>query len=396
MSTVLQGGAVACWALVLYSYALYPFVLFAVAAVGQWRTDMQYVLGKRDRRQSGAGEPAWPSVAVIIAAFNEETHLQARIANILALDYPADRLRCYIGSDGSSDGTNDILRQVHDPRIVPMIFEKNRGKASVLNDLTAGAQEQILAFSDANTFYHRDALKCLVRHFANSQVGGVSGELRLIQGAGDNQDSLYWRLEQLLKFFESRIGGLLGANGAIYALRRALWQPMPADTICDDFHAAMQVAAGGHLLVYEPNAWAEEETPADIGEEYGRRVRIGIGNFQQLMRYPQYLTRTSWGTRFAYVSHKVLRWVAPHLLIIAMVLSAVLALTSAVWQGLLAAQVLGLAGSAWLYRRSTSGAKLGGLAKILAFLFALNWAFLVASWRYAKGDYRGSWRRTAR
>ncbi len=396
MSTVLQGGVVACWALVLYSYALYPFLLFAVAAAAQWRADMQYVLRKMDRRQPRASEPVWPSVAVVIAAFNEETHLQARIDNILSLDYPAERLRCYIGSDGSSDRTNEILRQVQDPRIVPLVFEVNRGKASVLNDLTSRAQEEILAFSDANTFYHRDALKCLVRHFTDPRVGGVSGELRLIQGGGDNQDSLYWRLEQLLKFFESRIGGLLGANGAIYALRRQLWQPMPADTICDDFHAAMQVAAGGHRLVYEPNAWAEEETPADIGEEYGRRVRIGIGNFQQLLRYPQYLTRTSWGTRFAYLSHKVLRWVAPHLLILAMALSAVLAASSVIWQGLLVAQVLGLAGSAWLYRRSTQGAALGKLAKILAFLFALNWAFLVASWRYAKGDFRGSWRRTAR
>ena len=136
--------------------------------------------------------------------------------------------------------------------VVARVFAQNRGKASVLNDLVAGAQEDIVVFSDANTFFAPDVLKKLVRHFDNPAVGGVSGELRLRHGGGDNQDSLYWRLEQLLKFFESRIGGLLGANGAIYGIRRALWQPMPADTICDDFHVAMQVAAGGHRLVYEP------------------------------------------------------------------------------------------------------------------------------------------------
>lgn len=393
---LLVGVVVVCWLLVVYSYILYPLVLMGVAAAVQLRTDLKYVLGKIDRRRRDAPVGEWPSVAVVIAAFNEETHLQARIDNLLALDYPADRLRCYIGSDGSSDRTNEILRRVQDPRVCAVVFEQNRGKASVLNDLVTRASEEIVAFSDANTFYHPDALKRLVPHFAESSVGVVSGELRLIQAGGDNQDSLYWRIEQMLKFFESRIGGLLGANGAIYALRRQLWRPMPVDTICDDFHAAMQVSANGHRLVYEPNAWAEEETPADIGDEYGRRVRIGIGNFQQLLRYPQYLSRTSWGTRFAYLSHKVLRWVAPHLLILAMLCSAALAVGSAMWQALLAVQVLGLAGSAWLYQRSTQGAPLGKLAKILAFLFALNWAFLVASWRYAKGDYRGSWRRTAR
>jgi cellulose synthase/poly-beta-1,6-N-acetylglucosamine synthase-like glycosyltransferase len=393
---LLASVVAACWLLVVYSYILYPIALIGVAAVAQARTDLKYVLGKSDRRRRDGPPGDWPSVAVVIAAFNEETHLQARIDNLLALDYPADRLRCYIGSDGSSDRTNAILRQVTDPRVCAVVFEQNRGKASVLNDLVGRAREDIVAFSDANTFYHRDALKRLVPHFDDPSVGGVSGELRLIHAGGDNQDSLYWRIEQMLKFFESRIGGLLGANGAIYALRRQLWRPMPADTICDDFHAAMQVAATGHRLVYEPNAWAEEETPADIGDEYDRRVRIGIGNFQQLLRYPQYLSRTSWGTRFAYLSHKVLRWVAPHLLIVAMLCSAALAVGSTGWLVFLLVQLLGLGGSAWLYQRSTQGASLGKLAKILAFLFALNWAFLVASWRYAKGDYRGSWRRTAR
>jgi cellulose synthase/poly-beta-1,6-N-acetylglucosamine synthase-like glycosyltransferase len=396
MVALLAGVVVVCWLLVVYSYILYPLVLMCVAALVQLRIDLKYVLSKMDRRRRDADVQDWPSVAVVIAAFNEETHLQARIDNLLALDYPSDRLRCYIGSDGSSDRTNAILGQVSDPRVRAVVFEQNRGKASVLNDLVAMASEEIVAFSDANTFYHRDALKRLVPHFVDGNVGGVSGELRLIQAGGDNQDSLYWRIEQMLKFFESRIGGLLGANGAIYALRRRLWRPMPVDTICDDFHAAMQVASGGHRLVYEPNAWAEEETPADIGDEYGRRVRIGIGNFQQLLRYPQYLSRTSWGTRFAYVSHKVLRWVAPHLLILAMLCSAALAVSSTAWLGFLLVQVLGLGGSAWLYQRSSQGAPLGKLSKILAFLFALNWAFLVASWRYAKGDYRGSWRRTAR
>jgi cellulose synthase/poly-beta-1,6-N-acetylglucosamine synthase-like glycosyltransferase len=227
-------------------------------------------------------------------------------------------------------------------------------------------------------------------------VGGVSGELRLLSANGDNQDSLYWRLEQFLKFFEGRIGGLLGANGAIYAIRRSLWKPLRSDTICDDFCVAMNVSAARHRLVYEPAAWAEEDTPEGIGDEYHRRVRIGIGNFQALMRHPEYLLRSSAGTAFAYVSHKILRWVAPHLLILALLASAVLAWNSQGWLIFALAQLGAYLAAALGYRISHGGGKLPSVLRIPVFLFALNWAFLVASKRYATGQYSGSWRRTSR
>jgi cellulose synthase/poly-beta-1,6-N-acetylglucosamine synthase-like glycosyltransferase len=251
-------------------------------------------------------------------------------------------------------------------------------------------------FSDANTFFAPHALKAMVVHFSDPGVGGVSGELRLKGAAGDNQDSLYWRVEQFLKFFEARIGGLLGANGAIYAIRRALWKPLASDTICDDFCVGMNVAAAGHRLVYEPTAWAEEDTPDAIEEEFKRRVRIGIGNFQALMRQPEYFYRTSAGTAFAYLSHKVLRWIAPHLILIGVAVSFVLALDSPVWVCMLLLELAGIAVGAGLYALSGKGRRLPGLLRIVAFLYALNWAFLVASWRYARGNYSGSWRRTAR
>jgi cellulose synthase/poly-beta-1,6-N-acetylglucosamine synthase-like glycosyltransferase len=397
--TVLAWVVAACIGLVVYSYALYPFVLALVAGWVQLLRDARYVLGKQDRRTAAlaAAEPAaLPSVAVIISAYNEQTHLQARIDNLLTLDYPPELLRCYIGSDGSRDGTAAILQACTDARIQACVFEVNRGKASVLNDLVSRAREVVLVFSDANTFFHRDALKRLVRHFEKPGVGCVSGELRLRGSGGDNQDSLYWRVEQFLKFFEGRIGGLLGANGAIYAIRRALWQPLTPDTICDDFCVAMNVSAAGHRLVYEPTAWAEEDTPEAIAEEYNRRVRIGIGNFQALVRHPEYVTRTSGGTAFAYVSHKVLRWVAPHLLLVALVLSFLLGLQSASWLVFALLQLAAYVLAAALYRRAQRGGGMPGLLRIAAFLYALNWAFLVASWRFAKGDFRGSWARTER
>ncbi len=401
LAIVAIGGVVA----VVYSYALYPLALFVVGAISQGLRDVAFVFRKSERRlemqRTAAGtEPDWPPVAVVISAYNEERHIVSRIENLLALDYPADRLRAYIGSDGSRDRTAELMRRFeHEPRLVALPFEQNRGKASVLNDLVSRTTEPIVVFSDANTYFERGALKKLVSRFDDPKVGGVTGELRLLGNAGgDNQDSLYWRIEQFLKFFEARIGALLGANGAIYAIRRTLWQPIRPDTICDDFVIAMNVSAGGHRLVYEPKAWAEEDTPEEIGEEVKRRIRIGIGNFQALVRHPQYLTRTSAATAFAYVSHKVLRWTAPHLLLLALAASVALAAQtgSSGWALYALGQALAYL-AAWAgWQMSSRGVKLPTLVKLAAFLFALNWAFLVASWRYATGRYAGSWGRTSR
>lgn len=392
--TGLQILALGCIGAVIYSYALYPFVLAAVAAVVQTLRDARYVFKKQERRVRTDVE--LPAVAVVISAFNEERHIQQRIDNLLALDYPAHLLRAYIGSDGSQDATGAILTACTDARIAAFVFEQNRGKANVLNDLVSRTTEPVVVFSDANTFFERGALRKLVAHFANARVGGVSGELRLLGASGDNQDSLYWRLEQFLKFFEGRIGGLLGANGAIYAIRRSLWKALDTDTICDDFCVAMNVSAAGYRLVYEPAAWAEEDTPAAIGDEYQRRVRIGIGNFQALMRHPEYLWRSSLATVFAYVSHKILRWTAPHLLIVGLIASLLLALDSPAWLLFSAVQLASYACAAAWYRISRSGRSLPSVLRIPAFLFALNWAFLVASKRYMTGQYSGSWRRTSR
>jgi cellulose synthase/poly-beta-1,6-N-acetylglucosamine synthase-like glycosyltransferase len=396
VDTLLRVVAIGGICLVVYSYALYPVVLLFAAGWNQILRDVAFVFRKVERRQRSS-DIDWPRVAVVISAYNEERHLQRRIENLLALDYPVGRMMAYIGSDGSRDRTGEILEgYAHEPRVRGFVFTQNRGKATVLNDLVARGDEPIVVFSDANTFFRPEALKILVTGFADPQVGGVSGELRLMGTGGDNQDSLYWRVEQFLKFFEARLGALLGANGAIYAIRRSLWKPLRPDTICDDFCVAMNVAATRATLRYEPRAWAEEDTPERIDEEFKRRVRIGIGNFQALMRHPEYLLRTSLATRFAYLSHKVLRWIAPHLLIASLLASCLLARDSAGWGWAAAAQALSYASAAALWRATHRGRKLPRLFTLAAFLFALNWAFLVASWRYLRGSYGGAWQRSSR
>jgi cellulose synthase/poly-beta-1,6-N-acetylglucosamine synthase-like glycosyltransferase len=387
------GGA----GLVVYSYVLYPVVLLLLAAAAQLAEDLRFSLAKSDRRAGRGAMPDLPEVAVLIAAFNEERHVLSRVHNLLALDYPAGRLKVYVGSDGSTDSTPALLRAIQDPRVHALIAPQNRGKASVLNDLVALSHEPILVFSDANTVFRPDALRRLLPHFHDAGVGGVSGELRLKSSRGDNQDSAFWRMEQALKFFESRIGGLLGANGAIYAIRRELWQPLEADTICDDFVVGMRVAVAHKRLVYEPGAIAEEETPDTMGEEVDRRIRIGVGNLQSLLRNRAFLTRTPLAVRFTYVSHKVLRWVAPHLLILSSAALVALAMTNGgAWVRV--AWVVAALGCIPMIAYAVFGRR-GGTPRLLrapTFLFALNWALLVASWRYATGRYQGSWQRSAR
>lgn len=396
MASLLATIALVSVGLAVYSYVVFPLVLMVWAALAQILSDLSHLWHKGERRQDRRDVGDVP-LAVVLSAFDEEAHIEQRLANLLGADYPPQLLTVYVGSDGSTDATAALLRRCTDARVQARIYDVNRGKASVLNDLVALGHEPVIVFSDANAFFEPDALRRLVRHFEDPEVGGVCGELLLRSAdGGDNQDGLYWRYEQVLKSLEARIGGLLGANGAIYAIRRSLWKPLAPDTICDDFCVAMNVAAAGSVMRYEPTAIAHEEAPPALADEFGRRLRIGIGNFQALMRCPEYFTHTSWATRFTYLSHKVLRWVTPHLWIVSM-LACLPLLGVPAFRWLLAAELGLLLTAAACYCATLDGRTLPGPLRILAFLFALNWAFLLASQRYACGRYnRRGWTRTTR
>ncbi len=371
--------------LVAYSYAAYPMLMLWV--------------GRRARRAPSASTAAVPGgqlrVAVVVAAYNEEHHIEARIRNVLALDYPADKLVLYVGSDGSADATPTLAMRHASERVRVFPFAQRRGKASVLNDLLAVVSEDIVVFTDANTEFEPGALNALLGRFADPTVGAVSGELRLHKPtSGDNQDSQYWQVETAIKVGESSVGGLLGANGGIYALRRELYRPLRPDTIVDDFTVVMNVSALGWRAVFEPAALAFEDVPPGIDQEFRRRVRIGIGNYQAFFRHPEYWLRASWTRRFTYFSHKVLRWFTPHLLLVALAASLVLALqTGSVL--LLGVQLAGYAllSVAMVLRKFVLLPK---VVSVPLFVFALNVAFLVAFWRYVTGDFSGTWRRTQR
>ncbi len=370
--------------LLVYAYVVYPVLVIAVARL----------VGRSARRESStAPGHREPTVAVVVAAFNEETGIAARIGNLLQQDYPLDRLQILIGCDGCTDQTVETAMRHAGPHVTVHAFPTNRGKSSVLNDLVAAADASIVVFTDANTVFRPDTIRRLAAAF-DSDTAAVCGELIMQRpSAGTNQDHQYWTVERRLKVAESSIGGLLGANGGVYAIRRECFQPLRPDTICDDFVIAMNIAVGGGGLRYVPAATAYEDVPEDVEAEFHRRTRIGTGNYQALFRNPRYIYGGSVALAFTYVSHKVLRWFTPHL---ALVVLAGSLLSSEpgyrTFAGMLVAG-LTLAGIVHVTRHRVLWPTVFRFASYFA---VLNVAFLVGFSSFVTGSYRGNWRRTAR
>lgn len=280
-------------ALILYSYALYPVILFTLGVF------------RARRHEREVADP--PTIALIISAFNEERIIREKIENSLRLDYPRDRFRIIVASDGSDDGTNEIVRSFDDPRIVLKAFERREGKSATLNRAVLGLDEEVLVFSDANAFYREDALRKLVRNFADDETGCVVGKLVYVDNSSyvGKGESLYWRYESLLNRLESRLDSVLVATGTIFAIRRELFRPVLKD-VANDFQIPADVASQGYGVVYEDEAVAHEHATVLFREEFGRKRRIivrGLTGFHHLRHHFGGTLRV-----FQFVSRKLLRW----------------------------------------------------------------------------------------
>ena len=384
MTTVVEIAFWVCVALIGYAYVGYPIVVWALSHVFgrvpacDWPTDVEL-----------------PQVSVLIAAHNEEKVIAERIVNALALDYPSDRLEIVIASDGSSDQTSRTVRRIADPRVRLLESPLRRGKASVLNAAFRALRGNIVLLSDANTFTDVDALRRMVRWFADPRVGVVCGRLVLTDpSTGQNVDSLYWRYETFLKRCEGRLGALLGANGAIYAVRRSCFTGIRNDTIVDDFVIPLITRLRcGSTIMYDETAVAYEETPADFGSEFRRRSRIGAGGFQSINTLWRLLgPRYGW-LAFSFLSHKVLRWMCPFLMIGALGTNLMLA-RDPLYSWTLTGQLLGYGLSAL---GLATGARAAPRVLRLATMFTtMNAALLVGFWLWASGGQRGVWHRTTR
>lgn len=373
------------WALVAYSYVIFPILLAVFARLFGER--------KRMQREMTADEEL-PQVAMVVAAFNEASVLPAKLANTWAIDYPADRFELFIGSDGSDDGSEAILNGCHDPRLRAFLFQERRGKISVLNDVARQPQAEILVMSDANTMFQPDAIRKLVRHFADSRVGCVSGELGLERDGGVSGEGLYWKYEGWIKRAESRLGFLIGCNGGIFAMRRELFEELPASTVVEDFVLTLRVLERGHRVVFEPDARATEPACDSSRAEMIRKTRIGAGNFQALgltwrLLLPQYGFRA-----FAFWGHKVLRWCVPLFLVVALAANAAL-LSTQLYQVLFVLQLLGALTAAWAYNARPNTAP-PRWTRPISYFYLMNYALFCGFLRFLLRTQRVTWDRATR
>lgn len=290
--------------LVTYVYLGYPLLLGVL-----------HLLGARKQHQT---DEIRPRVTLIIPAYNECKIIREKVENSLKIDYLADRLEIIVASDGSEDGTNDIVRAYESRGVKLLASTPRSGKISVLNRAVPAAAGEIIVLCDANVLFRPDALNRLIRHFADSSVGAVTGDVRIKSedapfGEGEG---LYYKYERFIQLRESELGSTVTVDGGMYALRKELFRTLPSDTILDDFIIGMNVALAGKRVLYDPSAIATENATMDVWQEFRRKVRIVAGAFRELLRgqgvpgpfRPQLL--------WSYLSHKVLRWLVPWCLLV--------------------------------------------------------------------------------
>lgn len=386
MALALFWGAVA---LIVYTYLLFPALVF-----------LRGLLWRRPYKQA----EITPQVSLIIAAYNEANSIEAKLANILSLDYPRDRLEVIVASDGSNDGTEAIVRG-YAGQGIKLLAQPRQGKAPALNAAVAASSGEILVFSDANSMYAPDALRALVRPFADPKVGGVAGNqcyLSKTRGAGrigkEKQSGLtsageqgYWNFDRLLKQFESQAGNTISATGAIYAIRRALFQAVPGG-VTDDFVTSTRVIAQGYRLVFAPEAVAYEPVAASGEVEFGRKVRVISRGLRGVIEMRALLNPFRYGFyAWQLFSHKVLRRLVVFPLLVLFLVSPLLWLKGWFYQAATLAQV-GFYGCALL------GMALGGtrLSRLKLFTFPfffcmVNAASLLATLNILRGQRIERW-----
>ncbi len=300
--------------LLVYVYAGYP-IIAAVRAR----------LSPKPRRR----EPIEPTVSIVVIAHNEAERIGGRIENLLALDYPRHKLEIVIGSDGSTDGTVERARRYERFGVTVRAFQQHRGKPAVVNALVPLVRGEIVVFADARQRFEPQSVRQLVANFADRHVGAASGELIITAGDGTapagHGAALYWRYEKAIRSAEGLVDSTIGATGAIYAIRRALFEPIAEDTLLDDVLIPLRVVRRGYRVVFEPEARAYDGASSTALQEFVRKTRTIAGMFQLMAREGWLLNPLQNRLWFETISHKVLRVALPMLHVSVLTANIVLA-----------------------------------------------------------------------
>ena len=297
-----------------YTYAGYAIVLWLMVKI----------------KETVKGKPVWnavddyPEVTLLIAAHNEKDFVEAKVKNSLEIDYPQDKLKIVWVTDGSDDGTPELLRQY--PDITVHHLPQQGGKIEAMNRGVKMSDSPIIVFSDANAMLSRESVRRIVHLFANPKVGCVAGEKRIFDNEKDMAagagEGFYWKYESFLKRYDARLYSVVGAAGELFAIRRELFTEMEKDTLLDDFMISLRIAMQGYVTQYDPEAYACETSSANVKEELKRKVRIAAGGFQSMARLIPLLNVFRYGIlSFQYISHRVMRWTLAPLCLLLLLIS---------------------------------------------------------------------------
>lgn len=380
---------IAC-AFVVYTYVGYPVLLYFLVKLKRF-------FGKNKMSFSDSYEP---EVTLLVAAYNEEDFIEEKIKNSLQLNYPKEKIRLLFVTDGSDDATPRLISGFQE---VDLMHKPERaGKIAAVQRALPQIDTPVVIFTDANTLLNPHAVRNIVRHFADENVGAVSGEKRIMtdvkaaaNGAGEG---IYWKYESSLKRWDSEFNTVVGAAGELFAVRTDIHPHVPKDTLIEDFYTTMRIAQAGYRVAYEPDAYAMEGPSASVKEELKRKVRIAAGGIQALVRLRALLNPLRYGwMSFQYISHRVMRWTLAPLGLLLMFMSNI-ALASAgapFWTVLLTLQIAFYASAClgWILEKKQMKIK----AFFVPYYFCvMNYAMYRGFFRYLSGRQSVLWERAKR
>ena len=374
----------------MHSYIFFPFIL-DILSNGKAADNKIFDEDAKDL----------PTISILLAVYNEEKVIETKILSTFKTTYPIEKIEFLIGSDASLDATNKIITNLSRqyPGIKLIEFEGRTGKSAIINRLAELASNEIFVLTDANVFFKENTIYQLVKHYKKPEIALVGGNIINTHFKKDGisfQEKSYLSRENIIKYQEGLLwGSMIGAFGGCYSIRARSFSPVPKNFFMDDFYITMHVLESGFETINELDAQCYEDVSNKISEEFRRKVRISIGNFQNFGRYAHLLWPPWSGRSFAFFSHKVLRWMGPFLLLLLLFSSGILGIQTFFFRLLFAGQVLlMLAPIADALLKKLNIHVL--LLRFISHFYLMNLALLIGFFKYIKGVESNVWKPTQR
>ncbi|WMJ73329.1 glycosyltransferase family 2 protein [Cytophagaceae bacterium ABcell3] len=344
-----------------------------------------------------------PEVTFVVPSYNEADIIEEKVENCLSFNYPKEKLKVVFITDGSTDETPELVKKYEDKGVKLLHENKRGGKSAAENRAMKYVDTPIVIFSDANTILPADAVKNIVRHYADPKVGAVSGEKRILSKDKDNAsgagEGIYWKYESALKKLDSDLNTIVGAAGELFSFRKELFTELEEDTVLDDFMLSMRIASKGYKVVYDPEAYAMETASASVKEELKRKIRICAGGWQSMSRLTSALNPMKDAMlSFQYISHRVLRWsVVPLLLFLIFPINIYLFVASnellyqVLFYGQCTFYIMAMMG--WYLKNREISSK---LLFVPFYFFIMNYAVFMGFFRFISKKQAAAWERAQR